>query len=247
MPRRDQTPPYEIMRSTRANAAAEQGGDAPAEQEPVSSSSANGAGGAGAGGSTGGRGPWWVGSSSPLVLRVPRGLAVLGVAGLVLLIVLAYWVGAVRGAASAQQAASEAGMGERSGPEGYYIAADDGYEGPEREVPELVVEGEDRRVPGMCYVRVVESTEADCRRIAKFFASRGVAMQVTKGNNDRFRVYVIERAYSPQETESESAQYFLSQMRGHGRAWKRASGSSSELESMYYAQASPTKRNRDND
>lgn len=234
------------MRSTRANAAAEPASDAPADQEPAATNSANAAGGAGS--SSGGRVPWWVGSSSPLVLRVPRGLAVLGVAGLVLLIVLAYWVGAVRGSASAQQAVAAAGMGERSGPEGYYIAADDGYQGPEQEVPEGVVEGEDRRVPGMCYVRVVESTEADCRRIAEFFASRGVAMQVTRGNNDRFRVYVIERAYSPQETESESAQYFLRQMRGHGRAWKvHNGGRGDDLSTMYYAQAPASNRSRNND
>lgn len=44
-----------------------------------------------------GRAPWWVGSSNPIVLRVPRGLALLALAGMVGLLVLSYYVGYAQG------------------------------------------------------------------------------------------------------------------------------------------------------
>ncbi|MEO0477147.1 MAG: hypothetical protein AAF085_14435, partial [Planctomycetota bacterium] len=148
MAKRDQTPPYEIMRSrggasgSGASAGSEGGpAEAPENEEDRIPRPP-------------GRAPWWVGSASPLVLRVPRGVAILSVVGLLLLIVVAYWVGSMRGAASAKPEATDVGMGQRTGPDGFFVTPDDGYSGPEVEVPEdaLAVE---RREPGLNYMQLI--------------------------------------------------------------------------------------------
>ena len=233
MPKRDQTPPYEIMRGRSGQTPTSTGvGSGPAQPpEPGEQSDAYSPG------HVPSRAPWWVGSSSPLVLRIPRGLAVLAVVGLLLLIVLAYWVGSKRGeAAAAPDEQETALMGDRSAPQGYFVADEEDYEGPQEDVPEMIVE-EDRRVNGMCYIRLMESSEADCRRVAEFFASRGVAILLLRRDNGNFRVYVIERAYPPDQRFSDSAQYYLERMREYGREWKISNGGrGDDLASMDYFQ-----------
>lgn len=238
MPRRDQTPPYEIMRSTSRASTSSPAEPAPAVPEPEPAiptptpKPSN-------------RAPWWVGSSSPLVLRVPRGLAILSVIGLLLLIVIAYWVGAVRGAAAVEPTDVLGGIGDRLGPQGWYEADRAVYSGPEVKPPEEVL-FEDRREPGMWYLRLMSSKDVeDCRKLAEFMRSRGVAIQIVISDNGRSVAYAIDRAYRTDEKDQPPAQHYLGWMKQRGREWKLHNGGrGDDLSTMYYAQAKRPDRDK---
>lgn len=109
MARRGKTPPYELMRSaTRPTG----GGDAPSPQ-PAAGASGTDAGDsdAGVGAADSARaavGGGWAALAVPMVLRVPRGVAVVIAIGLIGLVVLAYWAGHQRGdAAGAERMRAE--------------------------------------------------------------------------------------------------------------------------------------------
>lgn len=224
MAKRDHTPPYEIMRS-RGSA-----GDEPApdpdvprrrstDPPPTPPS----------------RAPWWVGSASPLVLRVPRGVAILSVAGLLLVIVVAYAVGTIRGAAGAKPEAATPGMGERTGPNGFYLSPDDDYAGPQVEVPEDALEVE-RREPGLNYMQLITSTREDCEKLARFFGARGVAIQLVPVHNKGLWVaYAVKRGYRSDEMGSESQMRYEQMLRSLGRQWKQSnSGRGTDLSTMIF-------------
>ena len=227
MAKRDQTPPYEIMRSrggvsgSGASAPSDAGStEAPASEEDRIPGPP-------------GRAPWWVGSASPLVLRVPRGVAILSIVGLLLLIVVSYAVGSIRGAASARPEAIDAGMGERAGPDGFFVTPDDGYSGPEVEVPEdaLAVE---RREPGLNYMQLITSTREDCENVARFFGARGVAIQLVPVHNRGLWVaYAVKRGYRADELGSESQQRYEDLLKSLGRDYKRNNGGT-DLSTMIF-------------
>jgi hypothetical protein len=214
MAKRDYTPPYEIMRSRgSASGNAGEGGvpESPGGQEESIPRPP-------------GRAPWWVGSASPLVLRVPRGIAILSVAGLLLVIMVAYWVGSMRGAAAANPEPVEPGLGERTGPNGFFVSPEDDYEGPEVDVPEdaLTVE---RREPGLNYMQLITSTREDCEKLARFFGARGVAIQLVPVHNKGLWVaYAVKRGYRSDEMGSESQQRYEQMLRSLGRQWKQTNG-----------------------
>lgn len=224
MPKRDQTPPYEIMRGSSRPVP-------PAEPKPLDPVSAEDPAEAVAVSTR--RAPWWVGSSSPLVLRVPRGLAALSVAGLVLLIVIAYWVGAVRGAAAVKPGPDEANIGDRPGPSGWFEAQQGGYDGPKVDVPDKPLTAE-RREPGLNYMRLIQSTKADCESLAAFFGAREVAIQlVPVHNSELWTAYAVKRGYRKDELDSESRKLYEQQLRSLGRQWKQ-SGGGTDLSTMYF-------------
>ena len=230
MPKRDQTPPYEIMRSksrpsARTSAVADaqdQASDPDESAQPEGGSTAV----------SGRRPPWWVGSTAPVVLRLPRGLAALSVAGLLLLIVIAYWVGAVRGAAAVKTGPDELGIGDRPAP-GWFEAQQKGYGGPEVGVPEKPVTAE-RREPGLNYMRLIESSKKDCEALAEFFGAREVAIQLVPVNNGKTWVaYAVKRGYRRDELKSESRKLYEQQLRSLGRQWKQ-NGGGTDLSTMYF-------------
>lgn len=240
MARRDQTPPYEIMRSRQPGGASgvgpsgssglpSEGG--PSMPVPNASEPAT---------TTPGRAPWWVGSSAPLVLRVPRGLALLAVVGVLGVIVLAYLVGSARGAASAKPDPEDASLGERSGPDGYFVSSEDGYEGTEIDVPGDALTAE-RREPGLNYMRLIQSNEADCRKLAEFFGSRGVAIQLVLVNNARSCIaYAVKRGYRGDELDSESCKRYRQQLLSIGQQWKIQNGNrGTDLSTMYFELYNP--------
>lgn len=217
MAKRDYTPPYEIMRS-RGGASV---GSASVDQVEAKTPEATEKDSIPR---PPGRAPWWVGSASPLVLRVPRGVAILSIAGLLLVIVVAYWVGSMRGAAAAQPEVIGAGLGQRLGPEGFFISPNDDYDGPTIDVPETALTAEQRE-PGRNYMQLITSTKADCERLARFFGARGVAIQLVPVNNKELWVaYAVKRGYRSDEMGSESQQRYEQMLRSLGRQWKQNNG-----------------------
>lgn len=220
MGKRDHTPPYEIMRSRggASGGSASTGGEvegdsaSPAVTEKDSIPRPPG------------RAPWWVGSASPLVLRLPRGVAVLSVVGLLLLIVVAYGVGSIRGAAGAQPEASGPGMGERIVSNGFFESPDDDYAGPEVDVPEDALMAEQRE-PGLNYMQLITSTREDCEKLARFFGARGVAIQLVPVHNKGLWVaYAVKRGYRADEMGSESQQRYEQMLKSLGRQYKQSGG-----------------------
>ena len=228
MAKRDQTPPYEIMRSRGGASGSgapvgevESGSPVVTEKDSIPRPP--------------GRAPWWVGSASPLVLRVPRGVAIMCVAGLLLVIVLAYWVGSMRGAAGARPEPDEPGLGERTGPNGFFESPDDDYAGPKVDVPEDVLTAE-RREPGLNYMQLITSTREDCEKLARFFGARGVAIQLVPVHNKGLWVaYAVKRGYRSDEMGSESQKRYEQMLRSLGRQWKQSnSGRGTDLSTMIF-------------
>ena len=228
MARRDQTPPYEIMRSRGTAApkpeAAEPAvqGDLADEEERINVPR---------------KAPWWVGSSAPLVLRLPRGLAVLSVFTVLMVIVLSYWVGSMRGAAAAKPDPEATAIGDRFGPSDYYEYKELPYDGPVVEVPEKRMYKEVRK-DGYWYLRLMTSSEEECRKLASFLHKRDVAvLLVVNEAKQNCVVYAVDRGYRSGDLSSESAKRYMALMRNHGQAWKESNGGRGDkLSSMYYAQ-----------
>lgn len=238
MPKRDQTPPYEIMRGRARGGSVARGGESESVVNEKAAAASDELGNEESVAASG-AGPWWVGSSSPLVLRVPRGLALLAIGGLIVLVVVAYWVGTVRGAAGVERIESDALAIDRPGPAGWFEADDAVYDGPIVLPPDEVL-FKDVREPGLWYLRLMStSSPDDARKLAEFMQARGVAMQLVMSNNGRSCVaYAIDRGYRTDEKDGPAAQYYLSRMRQLGRLWKQENGGrGDDLSSMYYAQA----------
>ena len=150
-------------------------------------------------------------------------------------VVVAYWVGTIRGAAAASPEPVEAGLVERPGPTGWYEAEQTPYEGPEVDVPEEAKKG-DQREPGLNYMRLIQSTPEDCQALAEFFGSRGVAIQLVTVNNGRSCIaYAVKRGYRGDELGSESCKLYEQQLRSLGRQWKaHNAGRGTDLATMYF-------------
>ena len=162
-------------------------------------------------------------------------MAILAVGGLLLLIVVAYWVGTIRGASGASPEPSDPGMGERAGPSGFFVSPEDDYEGPEVDVPTdpLVTE---QREPGLNYMQLITSTREDCEKLATFFGARGVAIQLVPVHNKGLWVaYAVKRGYRADELNSESCKRYEQQLRSLGRQWKASnSGRGTDLSTMIF-------------
>lgn len=243
MAKRDQTPPYEIMRIRATGGATGSAPPVSGEQDPLGSNadSADGAEGQPTRSelpvtkAVPNRAPWWVGSSAPLVLRLPRGIAILGLAGVLLVIVLAYWVGSMRGAASAEPEVVDSGLGERAGPSGWFESPQDTYEGTEVDVPEKPLTAE-RREPGKNYMQLITSSREDCEQIATFFGEAGVAIQLVPVNNKELWVaYAVMRGYRGDELSSESCKRYEQKLRALGRKFKASNnGQGTDLSTMIF-------------
>ena len=224
MSRRSDIPPYEIMRQQRL---AEQASSKKAERvEPVDSADP------GLGPS-----PWWVGASVPIVLRIPRGLAVLCGVGLLLLLVLAYWVGASRGWSAAQseladQQTDRATQGGTRGVGAVSISrlsegeqeqgsSDSGDAGP----VEIHTSLDERRERGLNYFRLVRTSREEGEQIAAFMAQAQIDIQlVLLDNDERCIVYSVERGFRSDERNSDARRQHESHLRALGNQW-RALGS----------------------
>ncbi len=230
---RDNKPPYEIMGQRPVTPQAPGRGPRP---------------GAGPGAGLGGVGrslieAWRTGASEPMVLRVPRGVAVGLLAGLVGLLVLSYWVGYSRGDSSAQRrvraeyepALTDSGRvpppryrsdGAGTGVQGGAISPQ-GYDDP--------------RVPGRNYLVLALYPPDEARRLQAFLAGRQVDVMVGLRNNKELSQVIALNGFTREQMrDSDAEETFKAKLRGLGREWKAANGGKGDdLSSMYFDRYEP--------
>ena len=140
---------------------------------------------------------WWIGSADPITLRLPRGVTVLVVTGVVGIIVMAFAVGRrsgheqLRADAPAGPALAQAEAGLPADRFGFAGAAPDGVPGggewfgssavaaEEAEVDPVRLQarfdaGLDPRVLGLNYLVYMTATRRECLRLADFLGHNGV-------------------------------------------------------------------------
>ena len=181
--------------------------------------------------------PWWVGSSAPIVLRIPRGLAACAVAGVLMLIVLAYLVGTSRGKAAglAQAQAEQAAATPFGGPRGVgSISKTDEQTDSAGPGQEVQIHTGERREPGFNYFRLVETDVGEGEGIAEFMARGGFDIQLVMLDNQRSCiVYAVDMGFRADELDSDTCKAYEAQLREWGRQWRRQTSGNTDFSQMY--------------
>ncbi len=231
--RRDNTPPYEIMGHTPAQPQASGRGPRPG-------------GGSGIGGF--GRSvldAWHAGASEPLTLRVPRGMALFLMAGLIGLLILAYVVGHSRGGSAAEKRVRAeltlSGPGHtpplRPGASQGGITGQTGATSTEPLDPRRV----DPRESGLNYLVLASCPPSEAGRLQAFLQERQVEVMVGPRNNKGLCQVIALRGFTRQQyRDTDEKTRFMTRMRALGRDWQTANkGKGEDLSSMYYVKYEP--------
>ena len=187
---------------------------------------------------------------SPLLLRVPRGIAVVVVSGVLGLIVLGYQVGYRMGASATAARLAEAGSGTESGvgagsgsmpgaEAGSAVGSTPGAGVDWRHVADpsrgrvfTPAQADPRRV-GLNYLMVARYPESEARALAEFLAGRGVDVAVIPSDNAELFFVAALPGYARGEGDAMDA--MRSRMMALGRAWKQHNqGRGDDLRSMYF-------------
>ncbi|NBC10633.1 MAG: hypothetical protein GVY24_02730, partial [Planctomycetes bacterium] len=205
MAKKDAIPPFEIMRRPPAGAA---GDPTPPPLSPSADTDRTGS--VDRGGPSPGGAPWWVGSSAPIVLRVPRGLAVVICLALLGLIVLAYYVGYAKGngdlAAKINQAVEDelvlAGRGlpppEVRGGTDILGRDTQGADGA-REGDRAAAGSEDPRTAGLNYMVLATLPPDDALPLVRFLREHGVEtilVSVTVRGSEQVQVVAVNKGFA---------------------------------------------------
>lgn len=249
MARRGDIPPYEIMRQRGKAAAAPE----PVDQEQPGPASTEKTRWIPEGLFEGGPADWLASLKGawavPIALRVPRGLAVVVLVGLLLLMALAYWVGSARGrgaAEAAYEARLDAGAGvpgprgmggisistqqeppASAGAGGSGGAADPG--GGPRVEPTY----DDPRERGLNYFRLVATSPEEGREIAQFMAQARIDTHLYLVDNSGLCiVYAVERGFRSDELNSDARRQHESHLRALGNQWRELGSGHSNFATM---------------
>jgi type II secretory pathway pseudopilin PulG len=230
--RRDSMAPYEIMGTRGGN-----GSPAPASDEPIEP-----------------RRHWtqsvrdlWD-AGVPVVVRVPRGFAVLICVGVLALMVLAYWVGFTRGQAALRHAHAEqiAALDRAAGripgagrlvevPTPDLTAGPQGDGGRAVEAQDRASAVGDPRQPGLNYLILARYPREEADRLARFLAGRGVETAVIPTDNARFFHVVGLRGFTTDQYRAGVQAAYERQMRQLGRDWQASNaGRGHNLSDMYW-------------
>lgn len=176
---------------------------------------------------------WWQ-AGTPVVLRLPRGWAVLLGVALIGLIVLAYWTGHSRGYTAAEVALGQQETEIRTGraPVELPVGAGDEMVQATPVAPPAVRDG---RQPGKNYLMLALYPESEALRLQRFLAARGVETWVVPSNNGLFHV-VGTKGYTREERSAGADKDYYDLMRRLGRDWQAANdGRGLNLSDMYWA------------
>ena len=210
--RRDRSTPYELMGSSIGRAASSRSHREPDRPVDRSHHHAN---------------PlvrWWAqsGAGIPILLRIPRGIAVLVVVGLLAGMLLAFWVGTLV-----------------AGPDGAPLAGDPppprqpplGWSPPDnnqhqadpvqsRQTSRDQARTGDPRQPGRNYFLLASVyTHAEAHRLSEFLAGHGVETIVVPGNNDRSAVIAVDQGFTGENDPAVAA--YRQRLLQAGQAWRR--------------------------
>lgn len=238
--RKDHLPPFEIMGSSPPRRPwHERGREAEEEGEPGTRESASQVRNDGVP-----PGQWlqWLSHAGPpLVLRVPRGLAISVVLGVLALLVVAYWVGFERGESAATPLYETQ---DRSGRIPAVIRRDTGEDGNRGDTGSATDNADDGspandngavdpRTPGLNYMVMARRNRRDAQRLAQFVMDQGVETILVPLGDEMFLIVATERGF--ESVRSEEARAYRNRLREIGRAWKRHNeGRGSALEDMYF-------------
>ncbi|HEX7010776.1 MAG TPA: hypothetical protein VF184_12405, partial [Phycisphaeraceae bacterium] len=182
-----------------------------------------------------GDGRWWSwsGAGTPLVLRVPRGLAVVVLAAVVGLIVLGYWVGYARGRAAAETALAPADPDAQRYPAPTLTPA--GLESPSEasaqqnptrpgplpsarsDAARQAQAGPDPRQPGLNYLILARYPPEAAQRLAEFLEANGIATVQVPVDNGRFvHVVAVDRGFSGDQLGGEAYRQYVGRLRDLG-------------------------------
>lgn len=188
----------------------------------------------------------WQGASVPVILRVPRGFAVLGAFGVLGLIVLAYWVGYSRGSNAAA-----------IGPDGSQVVLRDDRVPRVGRVIEMrssaagagthdasdvagggaVTDGDPRRI-GLNYLilaRFPRILHDEAVRLSRFLEEAGVETAVVSSDTGELFHVVGLRGFTTEEYRAGRHHGYMDQMRRLGRQWKsHNNGKGSDLSDMWW-------------
>ena len=171
-----------------------------------------------------GDGRWLSRAQYPIVLRIPRGLAVMIAAGLLGLVILAYWVGYQRSAA-------------RFGPSGSQSAQRDVTPSPAVDPPAGQFE------EGQYYfilelpsdpTRPME-TEEELNKLLTFLQAEAVDAKVVSSNNDVIRIAFARSllcGLGESEIHGDAYSKYQARLRAVGRTWKNQHGGATDFSSM---------------
>ncbi len=238
--RRDNTPPYEIM------------GKQPAQpQAPGRGPRPGGGARSGFGGfSRSMMDAWRNGASEPLLLRVPRGMALCLLAGLLGLLILSYWVGYSRGDSAAEKRMTEIYEPNLDGADRVPPTRLRGSEGPTNtdsgasgqiSFQRTGAPNADPRAVGLNYLVLATCPLEEAQRLQRFMAGRQVDVMIGLGNNKGLHRVIVLKGITPQQYgDKDFRERILAPMRALGRDWKAFNkGKGDDLSSMFYAKYQP--------
>jgi len=221
-PRRDHIPPYEIM--------GRPSGESPkAPVPPIKTSRPAVA-------------DWMQSWQEPVILRVPRGLALLILLGVLGLIVLAYAVGHSRGDAAGVARLEQQWKDESawSRPRLPPRVAGGATSASSSDAPKALGEGvgvapkDDFRTPGQNYFVLAHYPDQRAQALAAFLETYGVEIALVSGHNTRLAKVVALRGFSREALTSEERRDYESRLRRLGREWKAANdGKGKDLSDLY--------------
>ena len=186
------------------------------------------------------------GASVPVILRLPRGFAVLAAAGVLSLIVLSYWVGYTRGVSATEGEFEQQTINLRddrvprrgqviemrsAASNGGFLDASDVAGGG------ATADGDPRR-EGLNYLivaRFPRGLETEAERLASFLREGGVeAAAISSDNGELFHVVGLQ-GYTTEEYRAGRHHAYMDQVRRLGRQWKtHNNGKGSDLSDMWW-------------
>lgn len=239
MPKRGGLPPIEVMKEGPRRSLPS--GSRVIQSEPVAESD-----------------DWLAALKHPVILRVPRGYAVLAVIGMIGLIVLAYIVGQKQGGAEAaervKQEMSEmygiqpgspdlsrirptvGGGGSDIGKTGAGgVSGGLGTPSGGGSPRQIAFPGQDNRLTGYNYVLLARRKADEARRIMQFFATYGFATVAIPDDNGWFVVFSSDYGCKGNPSDDVTAIDHVRKLKEVGRAWKRSNNNSGpDLADMYW-------------
>lgn len=177
----------------------------------------------------------------PVVLRVPRGVAIAACAGVLALMVLSYWVGYSRGSsATAERLKVEYEQGGRPDrvPDATarIVVPDTGRpsaEGMGAQEPRPV--SRDPRVVGLNYVVLAMYPRVEADRLAMFLAGRGVETVVVPTDNAELFHVVGLAGFTTEQYRAGEHREYERRMKQLGRDWRAFNDNKGlDLSDMYW-------------